>query len=147
MTAGLLHVLDLLNATLLHAGVHVLCEKPIASAISGGTKLVDFARKRETSVKLMIGYHRRFNKYITATKQLLLRLGRIVAISGLWCLYKPSNYFEPPIEWRGIAKLEGPILINLIHEIDILQSSSLVQSSTFMRRKLQNSAGMKLKRG
>jgi predicted dehydrogenase len=39
-------------------------------------------------------------------------------LSGIWALYKPPEYFNPPAEWRQTA---GPISINLIHEIDILQ--------------------------
>jgi predicted dehydrogenase len=69
---------------------------------------------------LLVGHHRRFNRYVLATKQLLSSnsLGRTVAVSGLWALYKPPEYFNPPAEWHQTA---GPISINLIHEIDILQ--------------------------
>ena len=55
-----------------------------------------------------------------ATKRLLTsgRLGRIIAINGVWALCKPGSYFDPPTEWRRTA---GVIAINLIHDIDILQ--------------------------
>ena len=67
----------------------------------------------------MIGHHRRFNRYVVATKDALRSLGRIVAVSGLWTIYKPTEYFDPPMEWHRLESA-GPILINLIHDIDIL---------------------------
>jgi predicted dehydrogenase len=72
------------------------------------------------NLHLLVGHHRRFNRYVLATKRLLSSssLGRTVAISGLWALYKPLEYFNPPAAWHRTA---GPISINLIHEVDILQ--------------------------
>lgn len=68
---------------------------------------------------LLIGHHRRFNRYVMATKKMLPSLGKIVAMNGLWTLYKPPEYFAPPTEWRRLDSA-GPMFINLIHEIDIL---------------------------
>ena len=45
-------------------------------------------------------------------------LGRLVAVSGIWCVRKPDDYFLPA--WRR-APGGGPVLINLIHEIDLLR--------------------------
>lgn len=53
------------------------------------------------------------------TKKILPSLGKIIAINGLWTIYKPAEYFDPPTEWRRLDSA-GPIFINLIHEIDIL---------------------------
>lgn len=52
-------------------------------------------------------------------KQHLPSLGRLIAINGLWTLYKPMSYFDPPTEWRRLDSA-GPVFINLIHEIDLL---------------------------
>jgi predicted dehydrogenase len=54
-----------------------------------------------------------------AVKQHLPSLGRLVAINGLWTIYKPLPYFDPPTDWRRLDSA-GPIFINLIHEIDLL---------------------------
>jgi predicted dehydrogenase len=69
-----------------------------------------------------VGHHRRFNPYIVATKKLLQAesIGNVIAISGLWTICKPSSYFDAPSEWRRSSTSGGPIMINLIHEIDIL---------------------------
>lgn len=77
---------------------------------------------KQLQLKLLVGHHRRFNRYVAATKELLLekRLGRIIAVSGLWTTYKPASYFDAPSEWRR-GSSGGPILINIIHEVDILQ--------------------------
>jgi predicted dehydrogenase len=78
---------------------------------------------RARGLKLLVGHHRRFNKYIFAAKSALSDqkvLGRPLAINGLWTLYKPPEYFLPPTEWRRNPESGGPILINLIHEIDLL---------------------------
>lgn len=67
---------------------------------------------------LLIGHHRRFNRYVLATKHALASLGNVIAVSGLWTIYKPPGYFDPPTEWRRLDSA-GPILINLIHDVDI----------------------------
>ena len=54
-----------------------------------------------------------------AAKKHIPSLGRLVAVNGLWTIYKPPQYFNPPTEWRRLDPA-GPVLINLIHEIDIL---------------------------
>ncbi|CAH0028751.1 unnamed protein product [Clonostachys rhizophaga] len=80
------------------AGIHVLLDKPV-----------------------LVGHHRRFNPYIVSAKQVLSSgsLGNIIAISGLWATLKPLDYFDAPTEWRR-HKTGGVVLINLIHEVDLL---------------------------
>ena len=52
-------------------------------------------------------------------KKLLPQLGRIIAVNGLWTIYTPPEYFEAPSDWRT-GKNGGPVLINLIHDVDIM---------------------------
>ncbi len=47
-------------------------------------------------------------------------LGKAVAINGLWVLYKPLPYFDPPAEWKRHNSSGGVVLINMIHEVDLL---------------------------
>ena len=46
------------------------------------------------------------------------RLGRILTLSGQFWLVKPDDYFE--VDWRR-QEGAGPILINLIHDIDLFR--------------------------
>ena len=106
---------------LLQQRIHVLVEKPISTTIADGHELL---KVTETSqCKLLVGHHRRFNPYITATKRTLDAgaIGKPIALSGIWALCKPQSYFEPPAEWRTKSDGGGPVLINMIHEVDILQ--------------------------
>ncbi|KXH65530.1 HD domain-containing protein [Colletotrichum salicis] len=100
-------------------GVHVLVEKPISSDIPSGTELL--SHLQTTEVKTPVGHHRRFNPYIISTKKVLDSgaLGKIIAINGLWTTYKPGDYFEAPTDGKQ-GKDGGVILINAIHEIDLL---------------------------
>lgn len=110
---------------LLSAGIHVLVEKPLSTSVASGLSLLRHAAKPEHShLKLLVGHHRRFNPYVVKTKELVESgsLGRIIAVNGLWTLYKPPEYFVPPTEWRrSRAAGGGVILINLIHDVDVLQ--------------------------
>lgn len=112
-----------LSTELLSAGIHVLCEKPLSVDIPSGQSLVAHARAHP-GLHLLAGHHRRFNPYVVATKRIIESkknsIGQITAISGLWALYKPPAYFDPPTEWRRNGESGGPVWINLIHEIDIL---------------------------
>ncbi|HCD80026.1 MAG TPA: oxidoreductase, partial [Alphaproteobacteria bacterium] len=46
------------------------------------------------------------------------RIGKLIAVSGQWTTRKDDAYYEP--DWRR-DEAAGPILTNLIHEIDLLR--------------------------
>jgi UDP-N-acetylglucosamine 3-dehydrogenase len=67
----------------LRAGLHVLVEKPIASTVSDGLRLVGEAR--EAGRKLTVGHVERFNPAVRKVREVLLegRLGRIFRIEAV----------------------------------------------------------------
>ena len=76
----------------------------------------------QAGVPLLVGHHRRHSPLIIRTRALLEQgvLGKLVAVTGAALFYKPDEYFaEAP--WRGQPG-GGPILINMIHEIDDLRA-------------------------
>ena len=101
-----------------NAGLHILVEKPIDAEPSHAINLMETAERR--GIKIIVGHHRRFNPYIVATKKIIDqgRLGVITSVSALWTVLKPSNYFD--VSWRREPG-GGPILINLIHDVDNLR--------------------------
>lgn len=100
------------------AGAAVLVEKPIADTVEAATRLC--AAAEAAGVGLLVGHHRRHNPIIRRARALIREgaLGRIVSASALAMFLKPDAYFE--IAWRS-APGGGPVLINLIHEIDLLR--------------------------
>ncbi|KAI0133854.1 hypothetical protein BJ170DRAFT_607641 [Xylariales sp. AK1849] len=101
------------------AGTHVLVEKPISTDVESGKGLLDYLDRMD--VKVLVGHHRRFNPYMVAAKRAVSSgsLGRVTGVNGLWALYKPPGYFEPPAEWHR-HETGGVVLINMIHEVDLL---------------------------
>jgi predicted dehydrogenase len=100
-------------------GFHLLVEKPITTEIEAAKKLVDSAAKN--NVQLLVGHQRRFNPRVEAAREMIRNgeLGNLLGVSVLWGLYKPDEYFvDGP--WRKEIG-GGPILLNLIHEIDTLR--------------------------
>jgi predicted dehydrogenase len=113
-----------LTLQLIEAGIHVLVEKPLCTNIEDGLLLLEAVKvAKEKGVRVLVGHHRRFNPYLLAAKSALERrlIGKVVAMQGIWALKKNKEYFNDVGEWRRDAKTGGPILINLIHEIDLLQ--------------------------
>lgn len=102
----------------IEAGIPALVEKPIADEIPAATALVEAAER--AGVPLLVGHHRRYNPMIQRAKSILDsgRLGRLVAVHGFFWLMKPDDYFAIP--WRR-APGAGPVLLNLIHDIDLLR--------------------------
>jgi predicted dehydrogenase len=106
------------------ADITALVEKPIsvdgASAISL-LRAAESAKARGSSARVLAGHHRRHNPYIRATKKAVSSgvLGRVLAFQGVWALLKEAAYFD--VEWRKQEGSGGPILINMIHEIDNLR--------------------------
>ncbi|KAK0111499.1 hypothetical protein ONS95_001854 [Cadophora gregata] len=106
---------------LIAAGIDILVEKPISTSIPEGLELIAAAEKK--GVKVLAGHHRRFNPYLLAAKKALDEnsLGQVVAVQGTWCLRKPAAYYDGIGEWRRSGESGGVVLINLVHEVDLLQ--------------------------
>jgi predicted dehydrogenase len=99
--------------------VHVLVEKPIADTMEGARRIIRMAD--DTGIRVLVGHQRRHSPFIEETRSVVKggTLGRLVAVSMLWTLLKPIDYFD--VDWRRRRPGGGPTLINLIHEIDILR--------------------------
>lgn len=115
-TPNQLHVENGLE--LVAAGVPLLVEKPIADSVAGARKLVSAAE--QAKVPLLVGHHRRYNPMIRKAREVIAagRLGRVLTLSGQFWLMKPDGYFAA--EWRR-QEGAGPILLNLIHDIDLFR--------------------------
>ena len=101
-------------------GLHLLVEKPIAGTLAEADALCAAAKKN--GVHLMVGHHRRHNPYINALRDAVRggAIGKLIGVNAIWSLLKPKNYFTGPFAWRT-KKGAGPMLINVIHEIDNLR--------------------------
>ncbi len=95
-----------------------LVEKPIASTIEDATEIVTASEK--AGVPVLIGHHRRHNPIIRTAHEIISRgaPGQLVSVSLMALFHKPDDYFTA--NWRREPG-GGPVLINLIHEIDVIR--------------------------
>ena len=102
----------------LAAGAHVLMEKPITDTLADARRLC--AAADAAGRLLLVGHQRRYSGILRAARGILQsgRLGQLVSASGMATFLKPDAYFDAT--WRR-QKGGGPILINLIHDIDLLR--------------------------
>lgn len=100
------------------AGVPALIEKPVTDTVAAAQRLC--AAIKRTGVPMLVGHHRRHNPIIKAAREAVATgsLGQLTAVVGLWLLKKPDDYFD--VAWRR-EQGGGPLLINLIHDIDNLR--------------------------
>ena len=96
-----------------------MIEKPIADTVVDGARLCDTAE--QANVPLLVGHHRRHNPLLTQARKIVGAgtLGKLVAVVGSAAFYKPDRYFQE-MPWRSQPG-GGPILINMIHEVDNLR--------------------------
>ena len=69
---------------------------------------------------ILVGHHRRHNPIIRRARAMIAEgaLGQITTAAILSSFFKPPEYFE--LAWRRQPG-GGPVLINLIHEIDLVR--------------------------
>ncbi len=103
------------------AGVPVIVEKPIGDSVEGATRLVEAGEA--AGVAVLTGHHRQYSSIMAKARQIVRsgRLGTIVAVTGTALFYKPDDYFDVGGGWRREPG-GGPILLNLIHEVNNLLS-------------------------
>lgn len=99
-------------------GIPALIEKPVADTLENADRIV--AASARADVPVLIGHHRRHNPIIRRAKELIAggAIGDVVAVTGQFWLYKPDDYFAAA--WRKQPGA-GPLLINLIHDIDLMR--------------------------
>jgi predicted dehydrogenase len=110
------HMIPTLAA--LEAGAHVLVEKPITASIEEAEQII--AKSSATDRHVLVGHHRRYYGLVEKARKIVRggELGKLVAVSGQWNVRKNGAYYEE--EWRRKWQA-GPILTNLIHEMDTLR--------------------------
>jgi predicted dehydrogenase len=108
------HALDFIAAK-----IPVLVEKPITATVSDAQAITDAATKAD--VPVLVGHHRRHNPIIAWAREVIGSgvLGRLTTATILYTFLKPAPYFD--LAWRRDPAAGGPVLINLIHEIDLVR--------------------------
>jgi predicted dehydrogenase len=112
-TPNQLHVSQALQC--MEAKLPILLEKPIATTLAEGEKIV--AMVAATGAKVLIGHHRAHSPIMAKAKEVIDsgKLGKLVTFMGSATFFKPDHYFvDAP--WRKELGA-GPILINMIHEV------------------------------
>jgi len=98
-------------------GWHMLIEKPVAGTLQDAQALQ--ALLANSASRSLVGHHRRYHACVQQLKTLIAegRIGQVVNASLLWAMRKPESYFEE--NWRTVNG--SPVMINLIHDIDLLR--------------------------
>ncbi|AMJ61550.1 Gfo/Idh/MocA family protein [Bosea sp. PAMC 26642] len=96
----------------------MLMEKPVADTVEAATKLT--AAAADANVPILIGHYRRHSPTIREARRIVQsgEIGKLVCLDMRLTFCKPDDYFKP--EWRRVPG-GGPVLINLIHDIDALR--------------------------
>ena len=105
----------------LKKGVHVVCEKPMATTVQDGEAMI--AAARESGARLEIVFQNRYNSASVAIKA-ALDSGKLGRVLGGWLRvtwYRDEAYYTQS-DWRGRWATEGGgVLINQsIHTFDLM---------------------------
>jgi len=113
-TPNALHAANVLECVA--HGVPTFVEKPVAVTIEQADEMQSAAEA--AGVPVLVGHHRRHNPIIKRAREAVASgaIGALTAVSGRWLVRKPDDYYS--IGWRAEIGSGGPILINLIHDID-----------------------------
>ncbi len=102
----------------LESGAHVLVEKPIMATMEESESVI--TKSRDTGRHVLVGHHRRYYGLVDQAREIVQsgRIGQLIAVSGQWNMRKHADYYDP--DWRKKWQA-GPVLTNLIHEMDLLR--------------------------
>jgi len=100
-------------------GIAVLVEKPLADTVESARQFCEAAEAK--NVPILVGHHRRHNPAVQAVCKAVAEgvIGQPAIATVMYTQLKPKGYFS--LAWRRDKASGGPILINLIHEIDLIR--------------------------
>ncbi|MFI5728906.1 Gfo/Idh/MocA family protein [Kribbella sp. NPDC051587] len=105
----------------LHAGKHVLVEKPVDITLAAADRLI--AAQRETGRTVSVISQRRFQEPVARIKQAVDSgaLGRITSGIVESAFYRPQSYYDGD-GWRGTLAIDGggALMNQGIHALDLL---------------------------
>ncbi|MBE2184610.1 MAG: Gfo/Idh/MocA family oxidoreductase [Anaerolineae bacterium] len=102
-----------------HAGIHILCEKPLATTVEDARTMVDICQR--AGVVLMTAFPMRFNAPAIEVKRALTdgRVGQIIACTATnqgECPYYHRSWFVDPLLAGG-----GAMADHIVHAADLLR--------------------------
>ena len=103
----------------------ILVEKPICESVEAAEALMEAAATAQ--VRVLVGHQRRHSPFAQMARRLVRSpgFGALRGITGEWALLKPASYFDcstnPRRAYVSQVGTGGPILINLIHDVDLLR--------------------------
>lgn len=110
------HVIACLNA-----GLHVLCEKPIAISMQDAYEMCEVAKKSNKQLGIIFQ-----NRYIEGVQHLaaLIQSKTFGKITGAWshlAWHRPPSYYD--CDWKGYWRKEGGgvVIDQAIHSIDLVR--------------------------
>jgi predicted dehydrogenase len=106
----------------IHAGAHVLIEKPLSDSMDGVDDLIACAERRRLTAA--VGYQLRFHPALLRLKEWLddRRVGAIVSVKAEWGEYLPDAhpYEDYRQSYAARSDLGGGVILCFIHEFDYL---------------------------
>jgi len=102
----------------LDSGAHLLVEKPLMATLEECQRTIE--KSSAAGRHVLVGHHRRYYGLVNRAREIVRGggLGKLVSICGQWNVRKPADYYQA--DWRKKWQA-GPILTNLIHEMDLLR--------------------------
>eukprot|EP00928_Gymnodinium_smaydae_P072466 TRINITY_DN55814_c0_g1_i1.p1 TRINITY_DN55814_c0_g1~~TRINITY_DN55814_c0_g1_i1.p1 ORF type:complete len:416 (+),score=59.71 TRINITY_DN55814_c0_g1_i1:44-1291(+) len=102
----------------------ILVEKPICEDLCSALRLVDIANA--AGIQVLVGHQRRHSVSVQKAREIVTHadFGPLRGLSAEFVLLKPQSYFKPEdarLRWRCEKNKGGPVLINLIHDVDLLR--------------------------
>jgi len=104
----------------LHAGKHVVVEKPMAMTLEQADAMIEAAKRANLILSTML--NKRYLPACVLLKRIVEQgvLGRLLSGSVSLYWYRPQEYYDES-GWRGTISMDGGVLMNqAIHHIDLL---------------------------